>query len=163
MFANTFSNIGWTIAILVFVGVAIGLFLNARASRPEVGSEIELAPNRKPYYEDDELETTKLDRTLLLGLLFLGAIAVALPLYWLYEPARQEGAIEQMDETFVRRGSIVYETSARCVECHGPKGVGGACQVTWATNSPFSLRIEVSLAPPTPLGPWHSTQRALVS
>src|SRR5262245_23209807 len=120
MFATTFSNIGWTIAVVTIVGALIALFVNARSARPEVGSEIELAPNRKPYYEDDELETTRLDRTLVLGLLFLGAIAVALPLYWLYEPARQEGAVEQFDETFVARGLVVYETTAKCVECHGP-------------------------------------------
>lgn len=126
MFANTFSNIGWTLAILVFIGVGIGLFINSRTVRPEVGSEIELAPNRKRYLDDEELETKQLDRTLVLGLLFLGAIAVALPLYWLYEPARQEGAVEQYNELFAHRGGIVYDTTAKCVECHGPKGVGGA-------------------------------------
>lgn len=126
MFANTFSNIGWTIAILVFIGVGVALFINARTSRPEVGSEIELAPNRKPFLDDDELETKQLDRTLFLGLFFLGIIAVALPLYWLYEPARQEGMVEDYDAVFVARGAKVYETTAKCVECHGPKGVGGA-------------------------------------
>src|SRR4051812_34816661 len=103
MFANTFSNIGWTIAVLVFIGAGVALFINARTARPEVGSEIELAPNRKPYYDDDELETRKLDGTLLLGLVFLAVVAVTLPLYWLYEPARMEGAIKEMDETFVMR------------------------------------------------------------
>jgi mono/diheme cytochrome c family protein len=124
--ANTYSNIGWTLAILIFVGGAFALFLNSRNTRPEIGSEIELAPNRKPYYEDDELETKKLDRTLLLGLLFLAVIAVALPLYWLYEPARQEGAAEDYINTFAARGEVVYDTDAKCVECHGPKGVGGS-------------------------------------
>jgi mono/diheme cytochrome c family protein len=124
--ANTYSNIGWTIAILIFVGGAIALFINSRQTRPEVGSEIELAPNRKPYYEDEELETKHLDRTLLLGLLFLAVIAVALPLYWLYEPARQQGAAEDYINTFAARGQVVYETDAKCVECHGPKGVGGS-------------------------------------
>ena len=33
-------------------------------AKPEVGSEIELAPNRKPYFADEELEGRKLDRTL---------------------------------------------------------------------------------------------------
>jgi mono/diheme cytochrome c family protein len=124
--ANTYSNIGWTIAILVFVGAGLALFLNSRQTRPEVGSEIELAPNRKPYYEDEELETKKLDRTLFLGLLFLGLIAVALPLYWLYEPARQQGAAEEYIDTFAARGAVVYNTDAKCVECHGPNGVGGS-------------------------------------
>jgi mono/diheme cytochrome c family protein len=126
LLANTYSNIGWTIAILVFIGAALAMFLNIRQARPEIGSEVELAPNRKPYYEDEELETRKLDRTLFLGLLFLGAIAVALPLYWLYEPARQQGAATEYIDTFAARGEVVYDTDAKCVECHGPKGVGGA-------------------------------------
>ncbi|MBI2705829.1 MAG: c-type cytochrome [Actinobacteria bacterium] len=124
--SNTFSNIGWIIAILVFIGAGIALFINARRARPEIGSEIELAPNRKPFLQDDELETTKLDRTLLLGLAFLAVIGVTLPLYWLYEPARQEGAVQQMDATFVARGLKIYDETAKCAECHGPKGVGGA-------------------------------------
>lgn len=130
MFANTFSNIGWTLAILVFVGAVIAIVVNMRRARPEIGSEIELAANRKPYYDDDVLETRHLDRTLFLGLLFLGFIAVALPLYWLYEPARQEGAVEQGKETAIERGLKVYEETAKCVECHGPKGVGGAKDFT---------------------------------
>ncbi|MCX7621154.1 MAG: cytochrome c [Acidimicrobiales bacterium] len=124
--ATTQGNIGWTIAIIIFIGFAIGVFLNMRKARPEIGSEIELAPNRKPYYDDDELETTVLDRKLFLGLLFLGVIAVALPLYWLYEPGRQAGAVKAFEETFIKRGERVYEEDAKCSECHGPKGVGGA-------------------------------------
>ena len=41
---------------------------NIRAGRPEAGSEIELAPNRKPYYDDEELEGRRLERVQLLGL-----------------------------------------------------------------------------------------------
>jgi mono/diheme cytochrome c family protein len=130
VFANTFSNIGWTIAILVFVGSAIAIFINIRRARPEVGSEIELAPNRKPFLDDDALETRHLDRTLFLGLLFLGAVAVALPLYWLYEPARQEGAVEQGQEIAIERGEKVYNVDANCAACHGPEGVGGAKEYT---------------------------------
>lgn len=126
VFADTQAGIGWTIAIVILIAFGIGIFLNMRKARAEVGSEIELAANRKPYLEDEELETSKLDRTLLLGLLFLGFIAVALPVYWLYEPARQEGAIEDFEETFVARGEKIYDETAKCVDCHGPKGVGGA-------------------------------------
>ena len=42
---------------------------------PRSGAEIELAPNRKPYYDDEELEGPSLDRALLLGLLLLVVIA----------------------------------------------------------------------------------------
>ena len=43
----------------------------ASAARPELGSEIELAPNRKPYYDDETLEGTRLERVQLIGVLLL--------------------------------------------------------------------------------------------
>ncbi len=130
LLATTESNIGWTIAILIFIGFAVAAFINMRQARPELGSEIELAPNRKPYLSDEELETTKLDRTLLLGLAGLVVVAVSLPLYWLYEPARQEGRVEDWEKVFVTRGKDVYENKAQCVACHGPDGAGGAKSFT---------------------------------
>lgn len=124
--ADVQSGIGWTIAIVILIAFLIGIFLNIRKARPEIGSEIELAANRRPYLDDDELETKKLDRTLLFGLLLLAFIAVALPVYWLYEPARQEGAVKGWQEEFIARGEEIYNVGAKCVDCHGPKGVGGA-------------------------------------
>lgn len=128
--ATTASNIGWTIAILIFVAFGVGTFLNMRQARPELGSEIELAANRKEYLSDEELETTKLDRTLMIGLAGLALVAVSLPLYWLYEPARQEGAVHKYEDIFVERGKKIYDTGALCVECHGPDGVGGVKNFT---------------------------------
>jgi mono/diheme cytochrome c family protein len=119
------SAIGWTIAILLIVGFFVAIFINARRARPEIGAEIELAANRKPYLSDEELEGRKLDRTLGAGLVLLAFISIATPLYWLYEPARQEGAVEKFHEEAVARGKVVYETKAQCVNCHGPEGVGG--------------------------------------
>ena len=126
--ASTYSRIGWVIAVVLIVGFLIGAFLVMRRSRSELGSEVELAANRKPYYDDDELETTRLDRVLFLGLLLLGITAVSLPLYWLYEPGRQSGAIEQWEETFVERGLEIYTEGANCQACHGPDGVGGVAE-----------------------------------
>lgn len=123
--ASAWSRFGWVIVGVVFVGFAIAVVLNMRRGKPEVGAEIELAPNRKPYLTDDELETTKLERTLGAGLVLLAVIGVTLPLYWLYEPARQEGAIKLFEEEAVKQGEKVYVTKAQCVSCHGPKGVGG--------------------------------------
>lgn len=123
--ATVFSRIGWLVAVVLIVGFLIGAFIVMRQARPELGSEIELAANRKPYYEDDELETKRLDRVLFFGLLLLGLVAVALPLYWLYEPGRQADAIEQWNETFIERGEEIYTTGANCAACHGPEGVGG--------------------------------------
>jgi mono/diheme cytochrome c family protein len=128
------SAIGWTIAVLLIVGFVIALFINARQARPEIGSELELAANRRPYLSDDELEGTKLDRTLGAGLVLLAFVSISLPLYWLYEPARQEGAIEQFHEDAIRFGKRVYEEKANCASCHGPEGVGGVAATSLLTE-----------------------------
>ncbi len=67
--AVTNETIGWTIFIVIFVGVIVYASINIlRGVKPELGSEIELAPNRKPYLPDEELEGPKLDRTLTIAL-----------------------------------------------------------------------------------------------
>ena len=86
--ASTVTTIGATLVVLLIVGLLIYVIANLFESRAEVGSEIELAPNRKPYYADDVLETTVLNRTLRWALVLLVIIAVALPIYWLAEPSR---------------------------------------------------------------------------
>jgi mono/diheme cytochrome c family protein len=119
------AAIGWLMAGILIAGFAVAVIINIRRGKAEVGSEIELAPNRKPYMSDDELETTKLDRTLTAALGLLAIIAIAVPMYWLYEPARQAGAVKMFEETAIRQGEKIYTTTANCAECHGPEGVGG--------------------------------------
>jgi mono/diheme cytochrome c family protein len=124
--ATTQRAIGFVLLAVVAVGFVVWLIANLRASRAEVGSEIELAPNRKPYFSDEELEGPKLNLALFSAAGLLAVIGVALPLYWLGEPGRMDGAIESFQETFVRRGSALYEEGAQCVACHGGNGSGGS-------------------------------------
>ena len=92
MIAGLTVNIAWLVLAAITVSwVIYGLF-NIRGSRREYGSEIELAANRKPYYDDEVLEGKKLERTQLLGLAFLAVITISLPLYWVLEPSRQSNA-----------------------------------------------------------------------
>jgi len=116
---------GFVILAVVAIGFIVWFFANLRASRDEVGSEIELAANRGNMPTDDELEGRKLNAALFSALGLLAIIAVALPLYWLAEPGRQEGAVESYNEIFIERGLALYETGAQCVTCHGGAGVGG--------------------------------------
>jgi mono/diheme cytochrome c family protein len=132
--ASTQTSIG---LILLFIALLIGVvyaFINIRQARPEVGSEIELAANRKPYFTDEELEGKKLDRTLSFGLLGLFVIGIGLPLYWLQEPGRQEGAAERIVDEFVGRGAAMFDTTENggfnCAFCHGSNGVGGVAPYT---------------------------------
>ena len=123
--------------ILLFVSVLIGVvyaFVTIRQSKAKVGSEIELAANRKPYFDDEVLEGRKLDRTLSFGLLGLFVIGIGLPLYWLQEPGRQDGAKERIQDEFIKRGGGMFDTTANggynCAFCHGVNGVGGATPYT---------------------------------
>jgi mono/diheme cytochrome c family protein len=128
--ATAASAIGGVIAVVLIVGFIIAVVANMRQGRHEVGAELELAANRKPYLSDEELEGKKLDRTLGFGLVLLGVIALALPLYWLAEPGRQSGAVEGFKEEAISRGEVVYTAKAKCSDCHGPAGVGGVRSYT---------------------------------
>lgn len=128
--ANTQKAIGYVIAVLLLGAFAVAIIVNMRKGRAEVGSEIELAPNRRPYMDDDELETKKLDRTLGLGLVALGVIALALPLYWLAEPGRQDDMVKHFEDVAISRGEDLYVNGAQCAGCHGPNAVGGVASYT---------------------------------
>ena len=102
----TNETIGWAIFIVIArrrrrLSPSINVL---RSGKPEVGSEIELAPNRKPYLPDEELEGPKLDRALTSGLLTLFIIAIGLPLYWIIEPGRQANAATDFNAEFVDAG-----------------------------------------------------------
>jgi mono/diheme cytochrome c family protein len=106
-----------------------------RGARPEIGSEIELAPNRQPYLDDEQLEGPRLEKFQLIGLGMLAISAVGLPLYWLHEPARQLGMVEDYQKTFARWGSLDFATTAdggfNCAGCHGGmKAQGGVAAYT---------------------------------
>jgi cytochrome c553 len=128
--ASTVTVVGAVIVALIVLGFALYVIVNIRIGREEVGSEIELAPNRKPFLADDALETTRLNRTLLWAMVLLGVSAVGLPLYWLNEPSRQSGAVEGFDSTFVKRGEEAFTEGSQCANCHGPEGGGGQAPYT---------------------------------
>jgi mono/diheme cytochrome c family protein len=131
----TTTTIG-VIGLVIIAGgwIVYGLF-NVAAGRREVGAEIELAANRKEYYDDETLEGPRLERVQLLGVIMLGIIVVALPLYWVFEPSRQAGAQEGWDNRFASWGSQLFASTAdggfNCAGCHGGMaGVGGEAPFT---------------------------------
>lgn len=126
--ASTVEAVGIVVAVIAVAGVVIYALANVRAGREEVGAELELAANLKPYYDDDELESRKLDRTLTFGLATLAVIGIGLPAYWLAEPGRMDGAEENFERVFADRGEETY--NAQCSSCHGPDGVGGVASYT---------------------------------
>jgi hypothetical protein len=129
MIANVATNVGIIIAAVIALGWAIYGLSNVRSGRREVGSEIELAANRKPYYDDETLEGRKLERTQLLGVAFLAVITIVLPVYWILEPARQSGAVDKWEHEFERLGSNLFASTAdggfNCAGCHGGMAATG--------------------------------------
>lgn len=130
MLALATTSIAWLIAAAITLGWIVYAFLNMRSARSELGSEIELAANRKPYYDDEELEGGRLERLQVLGVLMLAITVIGLPLYWIYEPSRQAGATENRDSRFVSWGASLFASTAdggfNCAGCHGGmNGVGG--------------------------------------
>ena len=92
MIALATTTIAWILALVIVLGWIVYAALNAGSARKELGSEIELAANRKPYYDDEVLEGRRLERVQLYGVLLLVVIVIGLPLYWVLEPSRQAGA-----------------------------------------------------------------------
>ena len=54
LFASTQRTIGWVLASIVLVGMGVYLLFSFRIGKREVGSEIDLAPNRVKHGDDDE-------------------------------------------------------------------------------------------------------------
>src|SRR5215203_3220013 len=133
--ATTTESFALILLIVLGLGWIIYVASNLRKGRREAGAEIELAPNRKPYYDDEQLEGPKLERTQMLGFLVLIVIAIGLPLYWLREPGREAGAEFGGSKRFASWGSQDFAPTAQggfnCAGCHGGmKAVGGEAPYT---------------------------------
>jgi len=161
--ASVQQNIAIVTGVVLTLGWLLYLFFNTRRARAEIGSELELAPNRKPYLSDEELEGPKLEKTLTWGLLSLVVIGVGLPVYWLAEPGRQEGAAGAFVEEAAARGEHLFEPTAdggfNCAGCHGglqavgqevpytiedPPGSGTLRQVQWKAPSLNDVLLRMS-------------------
>jgi mono/diheme cytochrome c family protein len=137
--ASTVKAVGVVIAVITGIGFVTYAIVNVRAGRAEIAAEIELAANRKPYYDDETLEGPRLTRALGTGFVLMAITAIGLPLYWLNEPGRQSGAIENFDQVFINRGARLFAPTGdggyNCAGCHGAEGVGGQAP-------PFTLTDE---------------------
>ena len=138
------------VAAIVVLVLLLGwvIYLISTARRTYVpGAELEVAPNRKTYYDDDGLEGPRLTRYLWWAFAMLAVLAVGLPGYWLREPFRQKGAgfdrgTKYFDEEAISRGQDLFEAAPgsrpghdrqphfACENCHGKQGVGGVAAYT---------------------------------
>ena len=102
------TSIAWVLLVIMVVGWIVYAALNAGSARRELGSEIELAANRKPYLDDEELEGRRLELVQFVSLIMLIIIVIGLPVYWILEPARMAGATQGQEERFIEWGSKLF-------------------------------------------------------
>jgi mono/diheme cytochrome c family protein len=140
LLASAVERAGWFIGLATILAMVVYFVITFRtrdADEP-LGSEIELAPNRKPYFDDDALEGRRLERALGWALVLLVISAIGPLVYWLNEPTRQAGAVDEFDRKAVERGRKLFlptdapEHGAHfgCATCHGPQGQGGVTKFT---------------------------------
>ena len=145
MIALNTSAVAWVLFAIILIGWISYFVLNQLSARHELGSEVEMAPNRKPYYDDEVLEGRRLERMQLLGLLLLVTLVVGLPLYWAFEPSRQAGAVDGQAERFRWWGEELFQTTANggfnCAGCHGGMtGAGGSA--AYAVTDPNTGEVK---------------------
>lgn len=133
------ANIITVIALVAGISWLAMLFISAIRNR---GGE-EVAPNLRPGIDDEAIETRRLEGGQKAAIAFSAFLAVSLPLYFLNEPARQEGFVGEFSTASVTRGEHIVEEFA-CFSCHGPEGSGGTTEyvekrsgvtVSWAAPS----------------------------
>ena len=103
--------------------------------------------NLTTFYDDEALEGPRLERALGWSLIFVMIVALALPLYFLVEPNRQDSLAETFDERAVERGAVLFADSQSeeydatksllCATCHGTDGSGG--------SAPYVLQPELDI------------------
>ena len=133
------ANIITVIAVVAGIAWLGVLFISAIRGR---GGE-EIAPNLRPGIDDEKIETRRLEGGQKAAIAFSAFLAVSLPLYFLGEPARQEGFVDEFSTASITRGQHIVEEFA-CFTCHGPEGSGGTnnyvekrsgVTVSWAAPS----------------------------
>jgi mono/diheme cytochrome c family protein len=131
----------------VVVVAGVGGFIIFRVVSLRRNPEPRPPLNLAPGLPDEALEGRKLERVLGWALLFTLVLAVALPVYFLFEPNRQVSATDTFLKQSIVRGATIFAnqqsqyynatTSLLCANCHGVHGEGG--------QAPFTLQPEADL------------------
>lgn len=114
---------------VAFLLLGLG-YLVSSGRGPRPGREV--PPNLQPYLTNDELETSRLNKTLVTALFSSAFLALALPIYFATEAGRQEDFTEKFEEEAIHIGENIYNLQSAdnpegfgCIACHGAEGVGG--------------------------------------
>ncbi len=168
MALSTAVFVGYSVAAVATLGVIVFLVIQFQRSRG--GSDH--AANRVKYYDDDTLETKRLDRVLMSALVLLVITAIGLPLYWAREPGRQSGEVERFSKEQVKRGFQIFQATTAtpesggqlpygCAGCHGTVGQGGAA--SWTVTDVAGRAKSVSWTAPAINVSFHKYTTAEVN
>jgi mono/diheme cytochrome c family protein len=133
------ANIITVIALVAGIAWLGMLFVSAIRNR---GGE-EVAPNLRPGIDDEKIETRRLEGGQKAAIAFSAFLAISLPLYFLTEPERQAGFVDEFSTASTTRGEHIV-AEYLCFNCHGPEGSGGTTNyvekrsgvsVAWAVPS----------------------------
>jgi len=126
---------GWVIAVtLIGMGLLV-IYLAWRLISLRRNPSPKDPENLTPFLADEDLEGPRLERVLGWSLIFVMVVALALPVYFLFEPGRQDRLLANFDEKAVERGATLFANdqlkaydptrSLLCANCHGVDGGGG--------------------------------------
>lgn len=112
---------GALIAAFVGLGIALSVAKNKFGEKK--------SQNTTKFFEDDVLETKKLERTLSVALIAVAVVAVSIAAYYVWEPTRQAKMTTSFETRSVRRGQALFANvgmigynnvqSLACANCHG--------------------------------------------
>jgi mono/diheme cytochrome c family protein len=118
-------------AFVVIAGVVVWRVFSMRRN-----PEDKQPDNIEKFLPDEDLEGRRLERVLGWSLIFTLVIAVALPVYFLFEPSRQDNLDAEFLDKSIARGEVLYANaqsleydatrSLLCADCHGLDGTGGS-------------------------------------
>ena len=113
-----------TLVVTIVALGAVGWFAYLVGSGSRRGRQDPVPSNLSAAQTDDELETNRLDRTLVAAVVTAGFLTLSLPIYYLGELDRQEGFVEEFGDASIERGHHVWD-EFDCANCHGVDGGGG--------------------------------------
>jgi mono/diheme cytochrome c family protein len=128
------QGIGVALIATVLVGLLGYVIVENRVSKESNLDSFLQAANRKQAPDDDVFEGPRLDRFLSWALVLMTIVAISVPIYWLGEVGRQEGAIRGFDKRSVHRGEEAFANkpntkhgtpALNCASCHGAGAGGG--------------------------------------
>jgi hypothetical protein len=93
-------------------GALIVYVLRSVLSPKRVRSDDKTPANLTQFFDDEDLESRRLERVQGWALIFAAIFAIALPIYWLREPTRQAQSANYFDKNAVARGETLFANSA---------------------------------------------------